>query len=136
MICKILYEIVIESCFEIFKSIIELNNIVVISKFCNIREIELDVFVIRNWFETTRINLTVIIKSQSMKDMRDNRALKDWWIVFHRRILSSILILINKLQWSFVILQLILDSCFISVKYYTDHMIVTELIIHVNRNKM
>ena len=77
MICKIFYEIVVESCSEIFKLIVELSNIVIISKLCNVREIELDVFVIRDQFEATRINLVVIVKNQRMRSMKDNRALKD-----------------------------------------------------------
>src|SRR5438034_5871468 len=97
-VCKILCKIIIKSCFEIFKLIIELSNIAVISKLCNIREIELDVFVIRDQFRATRINLTVIVKNQSMKSMRDNRALKSQQITFYRKILSDILILIDKLQ--------------------------------------
>src|SRR5437762_6707370 len=103
MICKILYEIIIKSCSEIFKSIVELSNIVIISKLCNIREIELDVFVIKDQFRAIRINLTVIIKSQSMRSMRNNKALRDQQIAFHREILSNILISINKLQQSFAI---------------------------------
>src|SRR5205809_7411539 len=90
-VCRILCEIVIESCSEIFKSIVELSNIAVISKLCNIREIELDAFVIRDQFETTRINLAVIVKNQSMRSMRDNRALRSQQIVFCRKILLSIL---------------------------------------------
>ena len=32
MICKVFCEIIIESCFEIFKSVAKLNNVAVISK--------------------------------------------------------------------------------------------------------
>ena len=77
MICRIFCEIVIKSCSEIFKSIVELSNVVVISKLCNVREIELDVFVIEDQFETTRINLAIIVKSQSMRSIRNNRELRD-----------------------------------------------------------
>src|SRR5438034_9456502 len=98
MICRILCEVVIKSCSEIFKSIIELSNVAIISKLCNVREIELDVFVIRDQFRTTRINLAIIVKNQSMRSMRNNRALRDQQIVFHREILLNILISINKLQ--------------------------------------
>ena len=136
MICRILCRIIVESCFEIFKSIIKLSNVAVISKLCNVKEIELDVFVIRDQFRATRINLTVIVKNQSMRNMRDNRALRSQQIAFHREILLNILISINKLQQSFVILQLILDSCFIDVKHCTDYMIVIKLIIHVDKDEM
>ena len=76
MICKILCRIIVESCSEIFKSIIELSNVAVILKLCNVREIELDVFVTEDQFEATRINLAVVIKNQSMRNMRDNRVLR------------------------------------------------------------
>ena len=95
IICRIFCEIVVESCSEIFKSIIKLSNVIIILKLCNVREVELDVFVIRDQFRATRINLAVVVKNQSM---RDNRALRSQQIVFHREILSDILILINKLQ--------------------------------------
>src|SRR5213083_22653 len=98
MICRILYEIIIKSCSEIFKSIIELSNIAVILKLCNVREIELDVFVTEDQFRTTRINLTIIVKSQSMRSMKDNRVLRSQQIAFCREILSDILISIDKLQ--------------------------------------
>src|SRR5207247_5312280 len=97
-VCRILCRVIIKSYSEIFKLIIELSNITIISKSYNVREIELDVFVIRDQFRATRINLTIIIKNQSMRSMRDNRVLRDQQIVFCRKILSSILISINKLQ--------------------------------------
>ena len=97
IICKILCEIVVESCSEIFKLIVELSNVAVISKLCNIREIELDVFVTEDQFGATRINLAVIVKNQSMRSMRDNRVLRNQQIMFCRRILLNILILIDKL---------------------------------------
>src|SRR5438034_6288575 len=77
IVCRILCRIIIKSCSEIFKSIVELSNIAIISKLCNIREIELDVFVIRDQFGATRINLAVIVKNQSMRSMRNNRALRN-----------------------------------------------------------
>ena len=96
--CRIFCEIAVESCSEIFKSIVELSNVAVILKLCNVRGVELDVFVAGDWFEATRINLAVVVKGQSMRSMKDNRALRNQQIVFHRRILSDILISINKLQ--------------------------------------
>src|SRR5205823_5510627 len=98
IIYRIFCRIAVESCSEIFKSIVELSNVAVISKFCNIKKVELDVFVIKNQFEATRINLTIIIKNQSMRNMRDNKVLRSQQIVFCRKILLNILILIDKLQ--------------------------------------
>ena len=45
MACRIFGRITIEDYFEIFKPVIKLGNIAIISKLCNVREIELDVFV-------------------------------------------------------------------------------------------
>src|SRR5436190_2208530 len=57
--------------------------------------------------------------------------------MFHRNrnILLDILILINKLEQSFAIFELVLDSCFISVKHRTDHVIIMELVIYINRDE-
>jgi len=55
--------------------------------------------------------------------------------MFCKEILLNILISIDKLQQSFAILQLILDSCFIDVKHFINHMIVAELVIHVDRDE-
>src|SRR5436190_23449369 len=52
--------------------------------------------------------------------------------MFHKNILSGILILINKFKRSFAIFKLILNNCFIGVKHCTNYVVITELIICVD----
>jgi len=96
--CRILCGVAVESCSEIFKPIVELSNVAVISKLCNVRGVELDAFVAGDRFGATRINLAVVVKGQSMGNMGDNRALRGRRIAFRRGILSGIPIPIDKLQ--------------------------------------
>ena len=48
----------------------------------------------------------------------------------------NIFILINELKQSFMVFKLIFNSCFIGVKYCIDHVIITELVIRVDRDEM
>src|SRR5436853_7368285 len=55
--------------------------------------------------------------------------------MFHKDILSSVSISINELKRSFAVFKLSLNSCFISVKHCTNHMVIAELIIHIDRDE-
>ena len=56
--------------------------------------------------------------------------------MFCRDILLGIPILIDKLKRSFAVFKLILDGYFIGVKYCTGHVIIAELVIHIDRDEM
>ena len=129
---RVFDRVFIECCFQIFKPVIELSYIAIISKSDDVGGVKLDASLAWYWLRTHRISFAVIIKWQCVENRRHKHEKR---IRIIEDIFLSIIISVNQFECILILFHLISKSGLVNIKQSFRSMIVTELIICIDQHK-